>query len=197
MIGGYYQSVLWKRVYALNFTGSESRSTSATGWLNYLNLDIQVDFRVTNHTGLRPLVGNFRASGAAEGGFLIYVDNGALKAIFYGNSSNYARCDTGVPVGMGWHRLRFLITPNAAELYLDGVKVDERTWSGVVPQNQRPFSVGTYPGTTNYLIGMLKNIAIYTGNMPLGIWPLNNSVNDISGNGRHLVNGGAIGFVLV
>lgn len=127
--------------------------------------------------------------------FLFEVSNGATREFI----------PSGLGRVFGWTHIVGQRKTNKLELYVNGVKVvtPDKSVIGDI-SNALPLRIGSYAGTSNYFGGALSGVHVYNrflteteikqhfaGSYPnevamlKGLWSLDGSANDVSGNGNN------------
>jgi len=118
--------------YALNFTGFDSATVPAYPVFNAYPLTLATWIRLTQPNAYNNVFSKFDES--ALNGWGLMLSNGTLRARYSLNNANYIANTNSLTVGLVttgvWHHVAFTADATGGKLFLDGVLMDSRSWTG-------------------------------------------------------------------
>ena len=151
-----------------NFDGvNDYVSIPHTPALNAFPLSVSAWVRTTD-TGLHGVVNKYLPS--SFNGYQIFTNGGRLCAWYFRDATNFiwdgTSCTAAGPrFNDGqWHHVAFVVDESGGRLYVDGVLMVARGWTGTpgASTTTTGLSFGRYPNiTTPYLSGSIDEVRLY------------------------------------
>ncbi len=135
--------------------------------LNAYPLTASAWFRTTSTFGGHTAVVNKYKAGSMIG-WQIHCFQGAVRAWYFKDRGSHA-WDGRDGIGGGrvndgaWHHAAFVVDASGGRLYLDGVSIADRAWTGTPgpPATTEDLSLGRYPGDAPLFKGAVDDVRIY------------------------------------
>ena len=151
---------------AASFDGSTGYA-SASGFATNSTFTIEAWVKASAAQNDRGIAGKWRSAGeASPGGAMLWLDSSGHYTLVLTNAPSNYLTTTSSPTLGGWDYLVGTFDGTALRLYLNGVLIGKKSYTGSFGAPTNPFEIGRYAGVnTTAFNGAIDDVALY--NYPL------------------------------